>query len=77
MPQGSIRPLAGSSPEGPTGDYDVTISEWGKPESEWLTGRVENFPRRRLTPWDLVVACLAACGLADRVTEALDTDQGR
>ncbi len=37
---------------GELGHYDVILSKRGKPSSPWREGRVEDFPRQRLGPWD-------------------------
>lgn len=42
------------------GHYNVTLSKWGRPNEPWRRGRVTNFPRKRLGPWDLLLAALRA-----------------
>lgn len=43
-----------------SGNYTVRLSKWGRPNTTWKTGRVENFPRRKLGPWDLLLFALVA-----------------
>lgn len=40
------------------GDYDVTLSQFGKPDVIWRSGKVKNFKRRTLGPWDLLYLAL-------------------
>ncbi len=40
------------------GDYDVVLSKTGRPNQTWRKGRVTEFPRRRLGPWDLLYRAL-------------------
>ncbi len=36
------------------GNYTVTLSRRGKPNSVWKTGEVKKFPRKRFLAWDLL-----------------------
>lgn len=40
------------------GNYKFRLSRRGQPESAWLVGTVENFPRLRLTAYDLLYLAL-------------------
>lgn len=41
-----------------TGNYDVTLSKWGRPASIWKRGRVEGFPRQHQGAFDLMLRAL-------------------
>ena len=42
------------------GHYNVELSKWGRPNELWKVGHVENFPRQKLGPWDLLLRALRA-----------------
>lgn len=42
------------------GNYKVSLSRRGQPESVWKDGAISGFPRKRLGPWDLLLWALAA-----------------
>lgn len=42
------------------GSYNVTLYKWGKEKRFWKTGRVLDFPRLKLGPWDLLYRALSA-----------------
>ena len=53
------------------GSYDVRLMkspEYAKQPGLWKRGRIEEFPRQRLGPWDLLFRALRAC-VADRNKE--------
>jgi hypothetical protein len=39
-------------------NYEATLSKWGRPAEVWRRGRIENFPRARLGPWDVILRLL-------------------
>lgn len=43
-----------------SGHYSVTLSKKGQPSIVWRSGRVDNFPRKRLGSWDLLFRALRA-----------------
>ncbi len=43
---------------GGIGNYDVTLSQRGRPGCVWKRGRVIGFPRKRLGAWDLLFRVL-------------------
>lgn len=61
--------LTGASEDGTLGSYDVMLSKWGKPKRAWKKGKVDNFPRIKQGPWDLLLWALAAT-IGDRVKQA-------
>ncbi len=53
------------------GDYDVRLlksERYAKTPGVWKRGKVMQFPRLRLGPWDLLLRALRAC-IADRNPE--------
>ena len=42
------------------GNYNVTLSKWGRPTQTWKRGRVEGFPRQTRGAWDLLYLALEA-----------------
>lgn len=42
------------------GHYKVELTRWGDSGTLWRAGRVEDFPRLRLGPWDLLLWALRA-----------------
>jgi hypothetical protein len=47
------------------GNYNVRLMRRGRGDILWKTGRVEDFPRKRLLGWDLLYRALRAT-LGDR-----------
>jgi hypothetical protein len=43
------------------GNYKVTLSKSGKPNSIWREGIVRGFKRKQMTAWDLLYLALKAC----------------
>ena len=41
-----------------TGNYRVSLAQMGRPTQIWRKGRLLNFPRKTLGPWDLVYRAL-------------------
>lgn len=56
----------GTAPDTMTGNYDVRLGKFGMTVNEifklkrncWKSGRVTDFPRQRLGPWDLLFRAL-------------------
>jgi hypothetical protein len=45
------------------GHYDIHLSKCDEPNATWRTGRVTDFPRNELGPWDLLLRALEECGV--------------
>jgi len=43
-----------------TGNYDVMLSQGGRPKTPWRQGRVEGFPRERKSVWYLIHRALSS-----------------
>ena len=48
-----------------TGNYGYRLSRRGQPNSDWKSGEVKGFPRKRLGGWDLLFRALRNA-VADR-----------
>jgi hypothetical protein len=40
------------------GNYDSTLSKWGRPNVVWKRGRIVGFDRQKRGPWDLMFLVL-------------------
>lgn len=65
-----IRPVGQNT--GALGDYEIAISKRNQPEELWLTGRIDNFPRKKLGTWDLLCLLLGSA-LHQRLNQLIPT----